>query len=295
MIRLSVRVRSFLGDKLNVFYTLALIPLLLIVYFGMFRVVIPMVGLLLLFLKKHELSIYKEANYTQKILGLAIVVISFLLYYILVPIFPTIPYYWGVNYALYLFGLFFMFFESAALKRAFAPIFLILAGVSSSTLVEWSKPHLYFYVPHLVSLLSSVLLGMGLRVTTTYPDLIVIYTEKGAMPLLVDWTCAGFYGVLVFSIILVVFLFEDSSSIRAKLFWGIMGILGTFAINVIRLILVLLAIYFYGIEFETTIHYYLGYILFILWLLLFLHIFSLKHVILEKFQIFQRRLFSRQL
>jgi len=86
----------------------------------------------------------------------------------------------------------------------------------------------------------------------------------------------------IFSIILVVIMSEDPSSTKTKVIWSIIGMLGTFFIGIIRLVTIFVGFYFYGYEQGQIIHSYIGYILFILWSLIFLYLFSKRNTISQK-------------
>ncbi|KPV61977.1 MAG: hypothetical protein AOA66_1483 [Candidatus Bathyarchaeota archaeon BA2] len=112
MNKINTAFSSFLRNRLNSFYVLAFLPLLLVTYSYMgwlFPVVIPIYGFILLLIKKRDLSFRCEANSFQRALGVFVVVSSFFLYYALVPFFKSPAFYGGVNYALYIFGLFLIF------------------------------------------------------------------------------------------------------------------------------------------------------------------------------------------
>jgi len=63
--------------------------------------------------------------------------------------------------------------------------------------------------------------------------------------------------------------------------WSIIGISGLLILNVLRVVVILLTDYFYGAEVGGTIHYVIGYTIFITWLTIFLYIFSKKAVASE--------------
>ncbi len=92
----------------------------------------------------------------------------------------------------------------------------------------------------------------------------------------------GIYSVLVFSIILVVILLEEPSSFRVKLAYSIVGLSGTLALNILRVIVIFLADYFYGAEVGSTIHYIIGYALFSTWLAGFFYIYAKRHTLSTK-------------
>ncbi len=74
-------------------------------------------------------------------------------------------------------------------------------------------------------------------------------------------------------------LLESVSSARTKLLWSIVGVVGTIIVNVIRVALIVVAIYLYGIEIGGLVHSVIGYILFFAWLGLFFYLFSKREAI----------------
>ena len=285
---------SLFRDRLNTFYVLAFAPLLLIMYYHfewLFPVVIPIYGFLILLIKKHNLSLFDEAGSTQKAFGLIVVFGSFFVYYALAPIFPRMAFYGPANYVVYIFGLFLVFFDIHGLREAFTPIFLIVAATSSPFISEWLKPYFTPYIPHYVSLIEAILRTLGIGVTTHGPR-IVLYTLKGPLQLLFVWACVGVESMLIFSIILVVTLFEDSASLKTKLVWASVGIVGTFILNIVRVTIIFVTDYFYGFEVGGQVHYVIGYVLFIAWLAIFFYMFSKRRVISEKFHFIWQKLRS---
>ena len=282
----------FFKSRLNTFYVLAFAPILLIMYYHVkwpFPVVIPLYGFLLLLIKKHDLSLCHEAGSIQKLFGLIFVLSSFFVYYALVPFFPGMAFYGPANYVVYVFGLFLVFFSIHALREAFTPIFLIVAATSSSFMSEWLEPYFTPYIPRYVSLIANILRTLGIGVTT-HGQRIVLYTLKGPLNLLFVWACVGVASMLIFSIILVVTLLEESASLKTKLVWAFVGIIGTFVLNIVRLTIIFLTDYFYGFEVGGQVHYVIGYALFIAWLVIFFYMFSKRRVISEKFQLIWQKL-----
>ena len=292
MKRSNTTFSSFLKSRLNTFYVLAFAPILLIMYYNVewpFPVVIPLYGFLLLLIKKHNLSHCHEADSIQKAFGLIVVLGSFFVYYTLVPFFPGMAFYGPANYVVYVFGLFLVFFSIHALREAFTPIFLIVAATSSSFISELLEPYFTPYIPHYVSLIAVILRALGIGVTT-HGETLVLYTLKGPLNLLFVWACVGVASMLIFSIILVVTLFEESASLKTKLVWAFVGIIGTFVLNIVRVTIIFLTDYFYGFEVGGQVHYVIGYALFIIWLVIFFYMFSKRRVISEKFQLIWQKL-----
>lgn len=276
------------------FYLLALVPFILMYYFYLqssfgglvipFGLVIPLYGFIILVLKKHRLFSYPKAGVFQKLFGLIVVFASFFAYFIVSPFFPNATFYGFANYSLYIIGLFLVFFQIRALKEAFTPLFLVLAFLTGSFVSDMAKSFFSPFIPHLTSFIANILSMLGIAVTysPSKPNLIVLNTMMGSIPLMIGWACVGFTSMYIFSIILVVIMSEDPSSTKTKVIWSIIGVLGTFFIGIIRLVTIFVGFYFYGYEYGEIVHSFIGYILFITWSVIFLYLFSKRNTILQK-------------
>jgi len=295
----KTRLLSFLslrGNRTNLFYIFAFAPILLIFYYSPFSVIIPFYGFLLLFLKYQKLHGVKEANLIQKILGSIVVVGSFFVYYVVVLVYSGAFFYTTANYVVYLLGLFLFFFKFSTLKEAFTPLFLIVAATSSSFIAVWLKPFLSPYANDFAHIIMNILRTLGMNANIYYlsttPILFFPSLSGKVVSGLFVYECIGVASALIFSILLVVILFEDPSSLKVKLAYSIVGLLGTFALNILRVTIIFLVDFFYGAEVGTTIHYVIGYALFSAWLAIFFYMFSKRRVISEKFQSIWQKLRS---
>jgi exosortase/archaeosortase family protein len=246
-------------------------------------VIIPFYSFLLLLLKHRKLLDLEEANILQKIFGLIVVVGSFFVYYVVVLVSPDATFYAGRNYALYLLGLFLLFFEFSALKEAFSPLFLIVAAISSSDISEWLRPLLSPFANDFAHLLVNILRMLGINASIHHLGNVPIITFSSLSGKVISaaftYGCFGVYSVLIFSILLVVILFEDPSSLKVKLTYSIIGLIGTFALNIVRITIIFLTDYFYGAEAGGNVHYIIGYALFSLWLVCFFFIYSKRQTL----------------
>jgi exosortase/archaeosortase family protein len=268
-------------NRLNSFYVLAFLPLLLVAYFYArwpFGLVIPIYGFIIFVIKKQKLSSCKEAGPIQKLFGLLVTASSFFFYYVLVLFFSTAAFYGAANYCVYLLGLFLIFFDLNALKEAFSPLFLIAAAMSSNLVSNIIEPFFNPYIPSFASFIASILktIGIGVRISAGSPTTMTLQTLKGPLQLLFVWGCVGFASLFVFSIILVVVLAETPGNVKTKALWAVPGILGTFFLNILRIVLIFVTDYFYGHDVGAKVHYFIGYIFFIVWITIFLYIFQKK-------------------
>ena len=289
--------RSLLQDKLNAFYVSAFAPLipLLIYRYAAFNdplgTMIPLYGFLILFIKKDKLTEYtSNTNRIQRALGLALVVTSFFAYYAIAPFIPNVGIYGIVNYTIYLFGLVLLFFTPKALKQTFSAFFLIIASAITGLSFRWIEHQITPTAPYYVSVFSIVLNAFGIRHTRPSPDTLFLFTTRGIQPVWFEGGCLGVYSLIIFSILIVVTMVETSASRRTKIAWSIIGLLGIFALNVIRLIIVLASMYLYGYAFGQQVHQVIGYVLFMSWLVLFLYLFSQRQAIAHIPRTIQRKI-----
>jgi exosortase/archaeosortase family protein len=265
----------FLRDRLNLFYLLAFAPLTAVAYFSIIRAVIPMYAFVLLLLKKDRLSSFGKPGIVQTTLGVLILVTSLFTYFVLIPLFSftyTIVDPYGIaNYVLHLLGLFLVFFSLQALREAFSPLFLIIATTSSFFISESLAPALSpILIPFFMHVIDALLKILGYNITTNYSmRTMTLQTWRGPVPAIFDWGCVGVYSTLVFTIILIVILFEEKSILRTKILWAVIGVIGTNIVNVIRVLTIFLTDYAFGAEAGAQVHYFVGYVLFITWLVIF--------------------------
>jgi exosortase/archaeosortase family protein len=150
------------------------------------------------------------------------------------------------------------------------------------------KPFLSPYANDFAHIIMNILRTLGIDANIYYLGTTPIITLPSLSGRVVQgafvYGCMGVYSVLVFSILLVVILFEDPSSLKVKLSYSIVGLLGTFALNILRITIIVLADYFYGAAVGATVHYVIGYALFSTWLAIFFYVFSKRQVISGKFQ-----------
>lgn len=293
------RFHGVLEDKINVFYILAFLPLLLIGYYryaffsNPLGALIPFYGFLILLIKKDKLSEYAmETNAFQRFFGVFIALGSFFLYYILVAIIPWTGFYGVANYLVYLFGLFFIFFKISALKQAFTAFFLIVAGALTGLSFRWIEFQMAPTVPYYVHLFSSALGLFGIKNSMPNPTTILLYTPRGVLPVLFEAGCIGVYSLIIFSILIVITMLETSASRRTKLLWSLIGLIGVFAVNIIRLLIVIVSMYLYGYDFGQRVHQVIGYVLFLSWVAIFLLLFTKRQTILGKIQLVQKKVMA---
>jgi exosortase/archaeosortase family protein len=284
----SLAVKLFSAEnRPKIFYLSALIPLVSLSYSyaeAVIGLVIPFYGFILLVLKKPKLFSQPVSGTLQRLLGFIVIVVSFFAYYFVSLFLPNAVFYGFANYFLFNVGLFLFFFSFRALKEAFSPLFLVVAFVTSSFVSNLVGSLFTPFISQFTAFIANVLRALGMEIvySPSSPNLIVLNSPNGYMALSIVWACVGFTTIYMFSVILIVIMLEDPSSIRTGVAWATIGVLGSVLIGVIRLILVFVGYYVYGYVEGETVHSFIGYILFVMWTVVFLFLYFNRDTISQR-------------
>lgn len=279
-----------LKSRTTIFYLLAFIPFIIIVYFNVFGIMIPILGFFLLYSKEEDLPFGQKTNLVQKVFGIVVMIGSFFLHFIWVPFFFSgISFYNVTNYVVYIFGLCVVFFGLQSLKRVFTPLFLMVAAPSTSFISRWMESYMSSYVVSAVTNFTHAsLIILGIPAIRVSPNIIALQTSLGQRPISIIWGCVGIKSLLIFIVLLAIVFFEDASNARTKLLWSIFGVIGTIIVNFTRVTIIFAAIYLYGIEIGSLVHFNISYIFFFLWLGVFFYLFSKREAITTKLRLIVR-------
>jgi len=288
---------SFWRSRINLFYVLAFAPLVVfgfgsfVAWGNIFGALIPFYGFLLLLLKKDKLSVFRAPAELYRFVGLVLLVASLFVYYAVVHFYPSVSFYGLANYLLHILGLFLIFFEVRALKESFTTIFLIVGTASIAFIGKWMEVFLEPAVPFFVQFMGFILKMLGIPATIGYASTFILKPLNSSSDLIIGVVagCIGIYSFLTFAIIIIVTMLEDSGSPKTKLLWSVAGILGTFIVNLIRVSLIFVVIYYFGYENWSDIHTPLGYVLFLAWLAFFFLVYAKRQAIQNRVQVFCRK------
>jgi exosortase/archaeosortase family protein len=104
---------------------------------------------------------------------------------------------------------------------------------------------------------------------SSLPSLTVIMGGKSASAT-IAWACAGVQSLLLYVVIILVFFKKADISGFRKLAYFIIGLFGTFFVNVLRVFSILIIMLNYGNEAGTIFHNTYGEIYSVIWILLFI-------------------------
>jgi exosortase/archaeosortase family protein len=100
---------------------------------------------------------------------------------------------------------------------------------------------------------------------------IVAVNSNSSSPLLLDVAsdCTGIQGVLAFGLLASMALVDTKPKLSRLIPLFVIGFVGVFLINILRLLIVFLSFDFFGVSVGNTVHVYAGYTLFVVWILIF--------------------------
>jgi exosortase/archaeosortase family protein len=288
---------GFFRNRINLFYLLALAPLVLLFYFGFVKRgdvvtwMIPFYGFLLLYMKRDKLTIFAQVSLAFKVIGSVLILVSFFVYYIVVGFYSPAQFYGEANYLVHIIGLFLVFFKPRALREAFTALFLIVGATAIPFFGLALENYLWPAIPFFVQVVGLVLRVLGIPVTQVGSNVFALDLPSSSISLSIIPACISIYSVSTFSILIAVTLIEDpSSDLRTKTLWAIGGVIGTFFLNLVRVSFIFVVIYYFGYENWPAIHAPIGYVLFLTWIGCFFLVFSKRQALKNVFQSLLNRL-----
>lgn len=109
-----------------------------------------------------------------------------------------------------------------------------------------------------------------LGITTVVSGHIVYLNSNSNMiGLNVEGDCTGIQGILAFGMLSTMAVLDVKAKLSRLLPLFILGFVGAFLINIVRLFGVFITFEYLGITLGNTVHVYLGYLLFIVWVMVF--------------------------
>jgi exosortase/archaeosortase family protein len=135
--------------------------------------------------------------------------------------------------------------------------------------LEFAITEVAFLEDSLAHLMASILIVFNITASANN-NLVTLYSRQGNIYyLLVDAPCTGIKGMLAYGSLAILMILDVKTTHKHKLLWTAIGTIGTFLINILRLLTIFLAAYLLEIDTALAIHTYLGYSLFIIWIFLF--------------------------
>jgi thaumarchaeosortase len=157
-----------------------------------------------------------------------------------------------------------------------------IGGVGVFYMIDTFYPYgtftiLQSFVPVTVSGATFILnfLGYGTRTFSGGADgLGLIVTGAGGKNYraIVSWSCAGSHSLFLYSFMIMLFLRGTNISRTRKIIYVVAGAVGTFFVNILRIVAILLAGVNSGASLAVTFHEFYGEFFFITWMFIYLSI-----------------------
>jgi exosortase/archaeosortase family protein len=121
----------------------------------------------------------------------------------------------------------------------------------------------------MAGILASAMNAFGITTTTSGHLLTLNSNSSSPLVLDVESDCTGIQGVLAFGVLSTMALVDVKAKLSRLIPIFVIGFVGVFLINILRLLLVVLTFDFLGVSVGNTVHVYAGYTLFVVWILIF--------------------------
>jgi exosortase/archaeosortase family protein len=131
-------------------------------------------------------------------------------------------------------------------------------------------------VPHMVAPNCPVFRGLPYQtppgIAWVNPNVLCIWGFKGFSELVIFWPSSGIVSMIIYSLVIVVLIVKLQAPVSRKLVYALVGAVGTFFVNVIRITTIVLYATYYTAQsgLIDAFHNSVGEILFIIWIILYL-------------------------
>ncbi|KON26464.1 hypothetical protein AC481_07140 [miscellaneous Crenarchaeota group archaeon SMTZ-80] len=147
-------------------------------------------------------------------------------------------------------------------------------GMASILLLDSVLPHSQLgifegVVSIIVFLVVSMLGYFGVRINIIDEQTLLIWGKKGTLKVSLYWPCVGILSMLIYFLVIIILMIKLDIPIYRKIMYTIIGAVGTFFINVIRIFLII----YYGAFINVNLrlfHETIGEVLFIIWIVIFI-------------------------
>jgi exosortase/archaeosortase family protein len=163
-------------------------------------------------------------------------------------------------------GLWISFYGFSAFRFFILPtlyIGILIAGYQ----IEYHIPSIANLEEFIAGLMASMMQAIGVKATLS-GNIVSLY---GSTPIFlqVDGPCTGLQGILAFGMLASMTVLDVKSRLRRTLPILAIGFAGAFLINFARLAMIFLSFEFLGVAIGEATHAYVGYLLFLAWVVVF--------------------------
>lgn len=176
-------------------------------------------------------------------------------------------------------------YTSKALRHVITPIIYFL-GMAAILGLDAAFPYqslgpLASVVPIIVTIIVGLLGISGVTISTNplspmeppwvynQGNLLLIGGLKRSVLLEINWPCVGIMSMLIYALVVCILMVKMEAPLKRKSIYGIIGALGTFAVNILRIYLIIIAVAYTNIDLRVF-HESIGEVLFIIWIIAYL-------------------------
>lgn len=150
---------------------------------------------------------------------------------------------------------------------------LVLGALRGATLIlsalyTWIFSGVSSFLVGIVVFLSNALISDSIR-PGTEPGQILVGGAAGSSIVGIGWGCAGLEELVLVTAVLYVLIDSFDLGWKRSASWLALGVIGSFAVNILRMVLLVWIAYSRGIEDMLWVHTHIGDVLFLLWIAVF--------------------------
>jgi len=179
--------------------------------------------------------------------------------------------------------------------KAYSISLALIGGIGAIFLVDTLFPYGALKPLQMLALptsacAASFLEFLGFKVSLAYlpamqsSPMIMIYPEGGSASANINWPCAGVHSLFPFTLIMVLLLNKSGLSLFRKTLYFIMGFVITYFVNVLRIVVYFIILYYNGSSAAAIYHSDYGELLFVGWVGLYI----LFIILIEKLKIVEK-------
>jgi len=158
--------------------------------------------------------------------------------------------------------------------RQFPTPIVFLSGMAFILLLDASFPYgsmesLQFLMQPILMVTVFLLRAVGVRVDLVGYESLAVWGNKGFLFINMYWQCAGILSMTIYLLVIVILMVKLETSVLRKLIYVVLGAIGTFLINIIRIFLII----YYGAFIDINLrmfHESIGEVLFTIWIVIYL-------------------------
>ena len=176
------------------------------------------------------------------------------------------------DYVILVVGVFVLFYSFGNKLVRFG-VFLLVFVRAATLALSISAPRIFINVSDvfvgIVVFFSKIVISPTVRSGYSPGEVVIGGGAAGGGSIFIGWACAGLEELVLISVIIYVLIDSFGLSPRRKVFWLIIGIVGSFVINIVRMVILVGVAYSYGISDMLWVHTHLGDFLFLVWIAIF--------------------------